>query len=118
MISHIGSGPWDQLISTAQPASLIVNATGLGKDRPGSPASRQVRFPASSVVWDLNYRGDLRFLDLAREHLMSNNSTFTTGGSCSATAGLQPSPSCSASPNADLGRRFLDVAHDLRPTRN
>jgi shikimate 5-dehydrogenase len=118
VISHIGSGPWDELISAAQPASLIVNATGLGKDRPGSPASRQVRLPTSSVVWDLNYRGDLRFLDLAREQSDEQQldvhdgwELFCHGWAAALTVVL------GLSDDADLGRRFLDVAHDLRPTR-
>ncbi|MBB3111041.1 shikimate 5-dehydrogenase [Paenibacillus phyllosphaerae] len=45
--------------------SLIVNATGLGKDRPGSPLTDAAKFPAGSLVWELNYRGDLRFMHQA-----------------------------------------------------
>jgi len=55
-----------ELVSTAPPRSLVVNATGLGKDRPGSPVQADVRFPDGSVVWELNYRGALDFLRLAR----------------------------------------------------
>jgi shikimate 5-dehydrogenase len=46
--------------------SLVVNATGLGKDAPGSPLPDGARFPVGSVAWDLNYRGELVFLDQAR----------------------------------------------------
>lgn len=46
--------------------SLIVNATGLGKDRPGTPLPADTRFPGGSLAWDLNYRGDLTFLRQAR----------------------------------------------------
>jgi shikimate 5-dehydrogenase len=42
--------------------SLVVNATGLGKDAPGSPISDQARFPKNGFVWEFNYRGDLQFL--------------------------------------------------------
>ena len=46
--------------------SLVVNATGLGKDLPGSPLTDDARFPLGAVAWDLNYRGELTFLDQAR----------------------------------------------------
>jgi len=46
--------------------SLVINATGLGKDAPGSPLTDQGVFPQRAVVWELNYRGDLVFLDQAR----------------------------------------------------
>jgi shikimate 5-dehydrogenase len=42
--------------------SLIVNASGLGKDRAGSPVPLPALWPRRAVVWDLNYRGDLAFL--------------------------------------------------------
>jgi hypothetical protein len=41
-------------------------AAGMGKDRPGSPVTSRVRFPPQAVIWELNYHGDLRFLDHAR----------------------------------------------------
>lgn len=56
----------DLWVSQAQPGSLIVNATGLGKDAPGSPLSWAVQFPESGYVWDFNYRGKLVFLEQAR----------------------------------------------------
>ncbi|WP_278103129.1 shikimate dehydrogenase [Microbacterium proteolyticum] len=56
----------DAAVATARPGALIVNATGLGKDRPGSPLTDAVVFPERSVAWDFNYRGDLVFLDQAR----------------------------------------------------
>jgi shikimate dehydrogenase len=56
----------DALLDTLPPGSLVINATGLGKDRPGSPVTDQARFPVRGLVWDLNYRGDLDFLHQAR----------------------------------------------------
>jgi len=47
-------------------ARLVVNATGLGKDRPGSPLTDQAVFPRQCVAWDMNYRGPLTFLQQAR----------------------------------------------------
>jgi shikimate 5-dehydrogenase len=56
----------DRVVAQAGPGSLVVNATGLGKDAPGSPLSNSVLFPERAIAWDLNYRGDLVFLDQAR----------------------------------------------------
>ena len=56
----------DALLATLPPASVVINATGMGKDRPGSPLSDAVRYPAQALAWDLNYRGELRFLSQAR----------------------------------------------------
>jgi len=57
----------DAVLPTLKPGSLVINATGLGKDAPGSPLSNACVFPKKAVVWDLNYRGDLIFLDQARD---------------------------------------------------
>ncbi len=56
----------DAVLSGLKPGSLVINATGLGKDAPGSPLSGAAVFPEKAVAWDLNYRGDLVFLDQAR----------------------------------------------------
>ncbi len=55
----------DQILARVKPYSLIVNATGLGKDRPGSPLTDAAQFPPHSLVWELNYRGDLLFMHQA-----------------------------------------------------
>jgi shikimate 5-dehydrogenase len=55
----------DAVVGSLSPGSLVVNATGLGKDAPGSPITSAVRFPTGAIAWDLNYRGDLVFLDIA-----------------------------------------------------
>ncbi|SAL32690.1 shikimate 5-dehydrogenase [Caballeronia sordidicola] len=56
----------DAVLARLSPGALVINATGLGKDAPGSPLSNAATFPERAVVWDLNYRGDLVFLDQAR----------------------------------------------------
>ena len=56
----------DAVLADLPPGSLVINATGLGKDAPGSPLSEAARFPERAIAWDLNYRGDLVFLDQAR----------------------------------------------------
>jgi shikimate dehydrogenase len=57
----------DALLELLPPGSLVINATGLGKDGPGSPLSEDALFPTGGLVWELNYRGDLRFLQQARQ---------------------------------------------------
>ncbi|MFS0779939.1 shikimate dehydrogenase [Neobacillus sp. 3P2-tot-E-2] len=57
----------DKILAKVKEHSLIVNATGLGKDRPGSPLSNGCQFPKNNFVWELNYRGDLLFLHQANE---------------------------------------------------
>lgn len=56
----------DAVLAGLKPGSLVINATGLGKDAPGSPLSDAARFPQGAVAWDLNYRGELIFLEQAR----------------------------------------------------
>jgi shikimate 5-dehydrogenase len=56
----------DRVLATASERAVVINATGLGKDAPGSPLSDAAVFPERAVVWDLNYRGNLIFLDQAR----------------------------------------------------
>ena len=52
----------DRLIDHLPLGSLVINATGMGKDTPGSPITDSARFPESGLVWELNYRGELQFL--------------------------------------------------------
>ena len=56
----------DTIVNRLKPYSLVINATGLGKDAPGSPITDGAIFPRSGIAWDFNYRGDLVFLDQAR----------------------------------------------------
>jgi shikimate dehydrogenase len=57
----------DAVTAALPPGSLLINATGLGKDLPGSPVSDRARFPERGTAWDLNYRGELAFLRQARQ---------------------------------------------------
>jgi len=67
------------LCETMPAGSLIVNATGLGKDRPGSPLSDDCIFPTGAYVWDFNYRGDLVFLEQARRQQKGRNLVVEDG---------------------------------------
>ena len=63
----------DRLVGELPPHSLVINATGLGKDAPGSPLSDAAVFPEYGYAWDVNYRGDLRFLRQARAQQASRH---------------------------------------------
>ena len=56
----------DKAVMALPPHSLVVNATGLGKDAPGSPVSDSCLFPKDSLVWEINYRGNLVFMEQAK----------------------------------------------------
>jgi shikimate 5-dehydrogenase len=66
-------------LAALPPGSLVVNATGLGKDRPGSPLPDSARFPERAVVWELNYRGSLEFLAQARAQQAARDLTVVDG---------------------------------------
>jgi shikimate 5-dehydrogenase len=61
-----GAAESDPLLRSLPRGSLVVNATGMGKDLPGSPVTDAAVFPEEAVVWELNYRGTLDFLHQAR----------------------------------------------------
>jgi shikimate 5-dehydrogenase len=69
----------DAILGSLEPGSLIVNATGLGKDAPGSPITDQAEFPENSLVWEFNYRGDLIFLRQAEAQKTAKNLTIEDG---------------------------------------
>ncbi len=56
----------DALMEAMPEYSIVINATGMGKDTPGSPITDQGRFPLNGIAWDFNYRGELDFLRQAR----------------------------------------------------
>ncbi|GLW07078.1 hypothetical protein Misp01_22080 [Microtetraspora sp. NBRC 13810] len=70
-----------KLVRQAPPGSLVVNATGLGKDRPGSPLPGDAEFPERALVWELNYRGSLEFLAQARAQAAERSLTVVDGWS-------------------------------------
>ncbi len=56
----------DKLLVGLRPGSMVANATGLGKDAPGSPLTGSALFPERGFAWDFNYRGELLFLEQAK----------------------------------------------------
>ncbi len=52
----------DKIIEALPDYSIVINATGMGKDSPGSPVTDKSLFPQNGIVWEFNYRGELDFL--------------------------------------------------------
>ena len=69
----------DAACARLKPGSLVVNATGLGKDAPGSPLTGAAVFPLDGFAWEFNYRGDLVFLDQARAQAKARRLTVEDG---------------------------------------
>lgn len=54
---HVG----DEIMAGLPEGSVVINATGMGKDTPGSPITDGGLFPKNGVAWEINYRGELDF---------------------------------------------------------
>jgi shikimate 5-dehydrogenase len=109
--TRVGPGPWDELVAGARPGALVVNATGMGKDTPGSPLAPAAAFPPGAVVWELNYRGALPLLAQARsQHVRVHDgwSLFCQGWAAALAAVLDLD-------DDGLGDRFEQAARSLRP---
>jgi shikimate 5-dehydrogenase len=53
--------------------TVVVNATGMGKDTPGSPVTDAGLFPRHGIAWEINYRGELDFWHQAMSQRESRN---------------------------------------------
>jgi shikimate dehydrogenase len=69
----------DQIMASLPEGSVVINASGLGKDLPGSPITDQGLFPMKGVTWELNYRGDLDFWHQAKAQEKARNLTIEDG---------------------------------------
>lgn len=69
----------DAIVNALPPYSMIANATGLGKDLPGSPLTDAVVYPEYAIAWEFNYRGDLVFLDQANAQKQAQNLQVVDG---------------------------------------
>lgn len=69
----------DALVAGLRPGSVVINATGLGKDAPGSPLTDAAVFPQQGIVWELNYRGELVFLEQARRQQQARSLQIEDG---------------------------------------
>jgi shikimate 5-dehydrogenase len=67
----------DQIMAGMPPYSLVINATGMGKDTPGSPVTGL--FPLNGIAWDFNYRGELDFMHQALAQQQARHLTVEDG---------------------------------------
>jgi shikimate 5-dehydrogenase len=63
----------DKIMEKFPPYSIIINATGMGKDTPGSPITWEGKFPMHSISWEFNYRGELDYLHQSLAQVESRN---------------------------------------------
>ncbi|MCX7671506.1 MAG: shikimate dehydrogenase [Anaerolineae bacterium] len=69
----------DELMAALPDGSLVINATGMGKDLPGSPITGRGLFPRQGIAWEINYRGELDFLHQARAQSASRGVVVEDG---------------------------------------
>jgi shikimate 5-dehydrogenase len=63
----------DELMAGLPKGSIVINATGMGKDTPGSPITDAGLFPEGGIAWEFNYRGELDFMHQALRQQDSRN---------------------------------------------
>lgn len=63
----------DELMAGLPEYSIVINATGMGKDTPGSPITDAGIFPRNGIAWEFNYRGELDFMHQALRQTDSQN---------------------------------------------
>lgn len=56
----------DQIMKSLSAGAIVINATGKGKDSPGSPVTDLAPWPAGALIWEFNYRGELDFMKQAQ----------------------------------------------------
>ncbi len=69
----------DAIMAALPPGSMVINATGMGKDTPGSPLTNHGAFPQDGLVWELNYRGELDFMHQAERQAKTRNLKIEDG---------------------------------------
>ncbi len=69
----------DKVVEVMPEGSMVINATGMGKDRPGSPLTDACRFPEHGIVWEFNYRGTLEFMHQAEAQQKDRNLQIEDG---------------------------------------
>lgn len=69
----------DEIMENMPSGSLVINATGMGKDTPGSPITDAGLFPHNGIAWEINYRGELDFWHQAMAQKVSRNLIIEDG---------------------------------------
>ncbi len=69
----------DAIMARMPEGSIVINATGMGKDTPGSPITSDGLFPRYGLAWELNYRGELDFMHQAIAQKAARHLTIEDG---------------------------------------
>jgi len=69
----------DALMAQMPAYSVVINATGMGKDTPGSPITDAGVFPLHGAAWEFNYRGELDFYYQSRRQEHSRDLKIEDG---------------------------------------
>ncbi len=69
----------DRLMGRLPDHSIVINATGMGKDSPGSPITDAGVFPRQGIAWEFNYRGELDFMHQALRQVDERELTVEDG---------------------------------------
>jgi shikimate dehydrogenase len=69
----------DSVMEKLPDHSIVINATGMGKDTPGSPITDAGLFPKNGWAWEFNYRGELDFMHQAEKQAKSRGVKIEDG---------------------------------------
>lgn len=69
----------DKIMAGLPEGSIVINATGMGKDIPGSPITDDGLFPQNGIAWEFNYRGELDFMHQALRQVNARSVTVEDG---------------------------------------
>jgi shikimate dehydrogenase len=106
----------DEIMAGMPEGSIVINATGMGKDRPGSPVTDAGLFPANGIAWELNYRGELDFMHQALAQKETRNVTVEDGWLYFLHGWTQViAQVLHVDIDAETFRRLADLAETVRP---
>jgi len=107
----------DQIMANMPDGTVVVNATGMGKDTPGSPVTDKGIFPQNGIAWEINYRGELDFWHQAMAQQETRN-VFVEDGWLYFLHGWTQviAEVLHIDIEGDLFEQLGDIAEELRPT--
>ncbi|MCK4725049.1 MAG: hypothetical protein KAT29_04580 [Anaerolineales bacterium] len=107
----------DQIMAEMPDGTVVVNATGMGKDTPGSPVTDKGIFPQNGIAWEINYRGELDFWHQAMAQQETRN-VFVEDGWLYFLHGWTQviAEVLHIDIEGDLFEQLGDIAEELRPT--
>ncbi|KPK92761.1 MAG: shikimate dehydrogenase [Anaerolineae bacterium SM23_ 63] len=106
----------DEIMAGLAEGSVVINATGLGKDRPGSPITDKGLFPRKGIAWEINYRGELDFWYQAIAQVSPRNLTVEDGWLYFLHGWTQHiAEVLRLEITSDIFSRLSEIAEELRP---